>query len=286
MMSDIRDRIFESLVGRDFKATVFVEEPGILAGMPGALIEAEAVGCTPHALAKDGDPLNAGEAILHLQGSPIQLAKAEETVMGALAKPSGIASATRQLVDRAGKRLRIVGGGWKKMPGTLKEMVREAARIGGAEPRIDDPPFLYLDKNYVRLLGGIEKTLDAAAPLCGYRRVVQIGSGALPLEEETRIAVGKGVSTLFVDTGDICDLKVVIRTLAELGARDQIKLAFGGGVTLQEVDGLAELGVNALCIGRAIVDAPLLSFRMEVLTSEDGLAAGPIAQQPGGTDNA
>ncbi|MEE8398896.1 MAG: hypothetical protein V3S89_07810 [Desulfobacterales bacterium] len=285
-MSDIRDRIFESLVGRDFEATVFAEEPGILAGMSGALIEAEAAGCTPHALAKDGDPLNEGEAILHLQGSAIQLARAEETVMGALAKPSGIASATRQLVDRAGKRLQIVGGGWKKMPGTLKEMVREAVGIGGAEPRIDDPPLLYLDKNYVRLLGGVERTLDAVSHLDGYRRVLQIGSDTLSLEEETRIAVKKGVSTLFVDTGEMGDLDVVIRTLVELGVRDQIRLAFGGGVTLQEVDRLAERGVDALCIGRAIVDAPLLNLRMEVVVSENGLTAGPIAQQPGGTDNA
>ena len=266
MVPDIRDQIFKSIAGRGFEAMVYAEEAGILAGMSGALTEAGDAGCVPEALGKDGDRLADGKAVLRLQGTAAQLAKAEETVIGALAKPSGVATATRKMVDRAGKQLRIVGGGWKKIPRALKTMVREAASVGGAELRIDDPPFLYLDKNYVRLFGGLEKTLEAVRPLRKYRKVVQIGSPRLSLEEETRIAAKEGVSTLFVDTGKIHDLHAVIRTLTKIGMRERIRVAFGGGVRLQEVDTLAALGVNALCIGRAIVDAPLLNMRMEVIS--------------------
>ena len=265
MTADIRDRIFQSIAGQHFTATVSAAGNGVLAGMPAALAQAHEVGCTAKALADNGDVLGEGTATLELQGSPSALAAAEESVMGALAKASGIATATRQLVDRADSRLQIVAGGWKKMPRALKEMIRDAVHVGGAEGRIDATPFLYLDKNYVRMFGDVAATLEAVAPLAEYRTVIQIGHCPQSLAEETRVAVERGVSTLFVDTGNIGDLHTVISTLDQLGARRRVRLAFGGGVGLDEVEELARLGVDALCIGRALVDAPLVDFRMQIV---------------------
>ncbi len=264
MTLDIRDRIFESLAGQTHRATVSVAEAGMLSGMSAALTESKLAGCLPEDLAADGDALVEGQAILRLRGSAKALARAEETVIGALAKSSGVTTATRRLVDSAGSALKIVGGGWKKMPRTLKAMIRDAVHVGGAAPRIDEPPFLYLDKNYVRLFGGVAETLSAVAPLEGHRTVIQIGSGLASLEAETHLAIEGGASTIFVDTGDMADLPVATETLSRSGATRHARLAYGGGIELDQITALAELGVDALCIGRAIVDAPLLDFRMEV----------------------
>lgn len=276
MTLDIRELIFQSLAGQHFTATVLAAGNGVLAGMSAAIEQADEAGCRAQALADDGDVLADGTAILALQGLPMALAAAEESVMGALAKPSGIATATRQLVDRAGSRLQIVAGGWKKMPRVMKDMIRDAVQVGGAQARIDATPFLYLDKNYVRMFGGVAATLDAVAPLAEYRTIIQIGHCPQSLQEETRVAVAHGVSTLFVDSGDIGDLHDVISTLEELGARRSVRLAFGGGVGPDDVEELALLGVDALCIGRAIVDAPLVDFRMEIAEPESRSIEGRI----------
>ncbi len=279
MTLDLRDRIFESLAGQRFRAAVVAAGDGVLAGMSAALAEAGAVGCRVRALVADGALIVDGTRVLELTGVPKGLALAEEVVMGALAKPSGIASATRRLVDCAAARLQIVAGGWKKMPRAMKQTVRQAVQVGGAATRIDQAPFLYLDKNYVRMFGGVAATLDAVAGVKGHRTVIQIGAGPESLEQETRVAVAHEVSTLFVDTGDICDVQRVLATLAELGARDHLRVAFGGGVGCEQVEELARLGVDALCIGRAIVDAPLVDFRMEILEpvqmAADGCAVAP-----------
>lgn len=276
MTLDIRELIFQSLAEQRFTATVLAADNGVLAGMSAAMAQADEAGCTAQALVDDGDVLADGTAILELQGLPMALAAAEESVMGALAKPSGIATATRQLVDRAGPRLQIVAGGWKKMPRAIKDMIRDAVHVGGAQARIDARPFLYLDKNYVRMFGGVEATLEAVAPLAGYRTVIQIGHCPQSLQEETRVAVAHGVSTLFVDSGDMGDLQSVISTLEELGARHRVRLAFGGGIGPDDVEELARLGVDALCIGRAIVDAPLVDFRMEIVKPESRSIDGRI----------
>jgi len=264
MTHDIRDRIFESLFGQRFSAAVVADEAGIVAGVSGALSEAMAVGCSAQPLVADGDSVEAGAKLIELIGAPKELAITEECVIGALAKPSGIATATRQLVDAARPHLQVVGGGWKKMPSVMREMVRHAVTVGGAQSTIDDAPFLYLDKNYVRIFGGVAATLEAVDSMTEFRKVIQVGDDDCSLEEDTRTAVEYGVSTIFVDSGDMADLSCVIDMLEELSARDRTRVAFGGGIRLDRIDDLVRLGVDALCIGRAIVDAPLLDMRMEV----------------------
>lgn len=269
MTHDLRDQLFEALSGQRFSASVVVMADGIVAGMEGALCEAKAVGCAARALVLDGEFVAAGARILALSGSPKALALAEECVVGALAKPSGIATATRELVERAGAQLQIVGGGWKKMPRALKEMVRHAVCVGGAHLRIDEAPFLYLDKNCVRMFGGVPATLKAVSGMVGYRKVIQLGDDGMALEEETRIAVEFGVSTIFVDTGEVGDLNCVMDALEDLCARSRVRVAFGGGVGHEHIDELVQLGVDALCIGRRIVDAPLLDMRLEIEKPEE-----------------
>lgn len=264
MTHDVRDQIFESLSGQRFAAALVAAEDGMVAGASGALSEAMAVGCSAQPVVADGDIVEAGARIIELIGTPKELAIAEECVIGALAKPSGIATATRRLVDAAGPHLQIAGGGWKKMPGLMREMVKHAVGVGGAHPAIDEMPFLYLDKNYVRMFGGVAATLKAVDAMTGFRKVIQIGDDGLSLEEETRTAVQYGASTIFVDTGDLDDLSCVIGTLETLSARGRVRVAFGGGIRLEHIDDFVRLGVDALCIGRAIVDAPLLDMRMEV----------------------
>ena len=275
MAHDVRDRIFETLSGQRFAAVLVAAEDGIVAGVSGALSEAMAVGCTARAVVIDGEFVEAGAKLVELIGLPKELAMAEECVIGALAKPSGIATATRKLVDAAGPHLQIVGGGWKKMPALLREMVRHAAAVGGAHPAIDETPFLYLDKNYVRMFGGVAAALKAVEAIIGYRRVIQIGDNGLSLEDETRTAVQYGASTIFVDTGDPGDLNCVIDTLESLSARGRVRVAFGGGIQLEHIDKLVRLRVDALCIGRAIVDAPLLDMRMEIGNPEPALLSKP-----------
>jgi nicotinate-nucleotide pyrophosphorylase (carboxylating) len=44
-----------------------------------------------------------------------------------------------------------------------------------------------------------------------------------------------------------------------------VRLAFGGGVQLTDIDRLRELDVDIVDVGRAIVDAPLLDMRFRVV---------------------
>lgn len=261
---DVREELLRGVLPDCVTVSIVVDQAGVIAGMPGARREAERLGLSVVRMAANGSRVEAGTEIARLTGTPRQIVMAEEVLIGALAKPSGIATAARRFVARANGRPRVVSGAWKKMPAAMKEMVREAAAAGGAEPRIVAGPFAYLDKTWVELLGGIRESLAAVAHLEGHTKVVQVKGRYGDVASEAREAVEHGADIVFIDTGRLADVPAVVECLAGLGLRDTVRLAFGGGVALDDVDALKALSVDIIDIGRQIVDAPLVDMRLEI----------------------
>jgi len=53
--------------------------------------------------------------------------------------------------------------------------------------------------------------------------------------------------------------------LNQKGLRDELKIAFGNNVKIEDIDRLKKMDVDIIGIGREIVDAPLLDLRMEIV---------------------
>lgn len=77
---------------------------------------------------------------------------------------------------------------------------------GGADFRIANPPFVYLDKNYVRILGGIEPALGTVESL-DVPKVIQVRGEMANLAGEAVLAARLGATILMVDTGRVEDLR-------------------------------------------------------------------------------
>jgi nicotinate-nucleotide pyrophosphorylase (carboxylating) len=265
MEQDIRDEIFKGAAAETITATISAEADGILFGVAAARLRAADLGLTVTARAEDGKRVRWGDVILLVQGPPKAIAQAEEVLLGTMAKPSGIASATAEAVRRAAGRVDIVAGAWKKMPPELKPVVRGAVLAGGGAFRIADDPFIYLDKNYLRILGGIRPALDATAHLKGYKRIIQIRGEHQSIAEEAALAATGGADIVMLDTGDPEDIERVAVCLRRLGLRDRVRIAFAGGVVLGDIETLAAEDIDILDVGAAIVDAPLLPLRFDVV---------------------
>ena len=275
MGRDIRDEIFRGITGQPVTAMVSAEADGILFGLEAARRHAADLGLTVTARAEDGKRVRWGDIVLLVQGPPKAVAQGEEVLIGAMAKPSGIATAAGEAVRRAataaqaaGGRnvpLRIVSGAWKKMPPEMKHTVRSAIVAGGAAFRIADGPFLYLDKNYLRILGGIRGALEATTHLSDHACVVQLRGEQRAIADEAAEAAESGAAILMLDTGDPEDIDRVASRLRALGLRDRVRLAFAGGIALQDIEALAARDVDILDVGTAIVDAPLLPLRFDVV---------------------
>jgi nicotinate-nucleotide pyrophosphorylase (carboxylating) len=266
-MPDIRDNIFRGIEMRQVIVSIIADDEGIVVGTDAVRQAANELGLSIDSLLDEGSPVSKGDKIGSFSGTPKQVAVAEERLIGLMAKPSGIATAARRFVEKAGRRPEIVSGAWKKMPGSEKEMIRRAIITGGARYRICREPFLFLDKNYVKMLGGVSESLRAVADLNGHLRVVQLKGVYGDIALEACEAVEHGADIVFIDSGNHDDLKRVGEKLRESGLRDRVKIAFGSGICLEDIESLKSLDVDILDIGRQIVDAPLLDMRLEVVES-------------------
>lgn len=265
MSDDLRDVIFASLGNARFTAEVRVTSAGLVCGVEMAARKAREVGCEVVSGAEDATMASPDVPILVLRGSAKAIAMAEDCVPGAIAKPSGIARAARRAQDLAGGRVRVVSGAAKKMPVEIKEQVRRAIHRGGGSGRIADGPFVYLDKNYVRIFGGVRRTLAAVAGMQGYTRTIQLRGLVEDIAAEARAAIEMGADILMVDTGDLADLDLVAALVREAGRRAAVTIAFSGDIELEDIARIAEHDVDILDIGRAVIDAPMVDIKFDVV---------------------
>ena len=265
MTYDLRDDIFAGLEGRRFTAELRVTTPGVICGVEDAAEKARGLGCEVlHAMA-DAEAATPHEPILIIRAPAKEIAIAEDTILGAIAKPSAIARAARRAQEIAGDRVRIVSGAAKKMPIEIKPQVRRAIHRGGGSGRITPPPFVYLDKNYVRMFGGVRQTLAAVAVLEGHTRCIQLRGLVEPLEDEARAAIEMEAEILMVDTGEIADLDRVAEMVRAAGRREVTEIAFAGDIALEDIPAIAAHDVDILDIGRAVIDAPSVDVKFDVV---------------------
>lgn len=267
-MKDIRDILFRDIENKKYRAVLSADRAGVLAGTDEAKRRAADIGIELEMCRKDGDDLSRGERFANFLATPKQIAVAEEILIGSLAKASGIATAARTAVMLADGRLKIVSGAWKKMPPELKNLVRSAVSAGGASFRIAEPPMLYIDKNFVRMLGSVEAALGAAAEIKNTTKCIQIRGDLDDIVAETRQAIAGGACIIMVDTGRVDDFCVCRDFLISEGIRNRYKIAFAGNLEFEDIIAMADLGVDILDIGKRIIDAPLLDMRLDVICEE------------------
>jgi len=261
---DLRDIIFASIKEERFEAKITANENGVVVGIKKVVVKAEELGIDIETYVEDGDEVKVNEVLIKVIGDPKQLALAEDHLMGLLGKYSGIVTAARKAKELAGKRLKVVSGGWKKMPGVLKRSLREAIKLGGLTPRMTNKPFIYLDKNYVRMFGGIEETLLAVGSI-DRASVIQVKGEFKSIAEEVLAAANNGAEVIMVDTGILEDCHTASQVLREEDLRDDVKLAFGGGIKISEIPQLRDEDIEIIDVGREIVDAPLLDLSFDVI---------------------
>lgn len=262
---DLRDAIFQSIEGQVVTAVLRADDDGLIVGIPDFQNTADDLGLDVRFVIDDATYVSAGDKIAEFRGAPKQIAKAEERLIGMLAKPSGIATQTRKFVEAAGDDVRIVSGAWKKMPMVLKHVIRHAIRSAGADFRITRMNFVYLDKNFVRMLGGIRQTLVATSHIEDHEKVIQIKGDYDDITREAIEAAEAGAHIVFIDTGDIDDIDRVSAALKQADLRDKVILAYSGNIQLADIPALRKKDVDRIDIGRAIVDAPLLDMKIDVV---------------------
>ncbi|KUI29283.1 hypothetical protein AU194_20635 [Mycobacterium sp. GA-2829] len=260
-LSNLPRRITAELVGgltRRYSAVVSPTEPGLVAGT--ALVHPASADPAGRwdILAVEGESADRGQPLVYIEGSAWEISVAEDHVMGVLGFAGGVARRGSEIKAEAPAGLRVVCGGWKKLPAQLKPVLRAGLDVAGLSHRLLDGEFVYVGKNQVAMLGGVPAAVTAARGLDNGPVSVQVVDVAQALE-----AADAGAEVVMVDTGRLADLEAVSSAMHACGA--DVLLAYAGGVNATQLRRIANLGAHIVDIGRAVLDAPLWDLHMEVV---------------------
>ncbi len=261
---DVRDALLAPVAGRRFRLEITARQPLVVAGSRRLAARARELELAVEWVAEEGAHLAAGACVCRAVGLASQVARAEEQLLGFVGKASGVATAAAELVALARGRARIVCGAWKKVPAEVRADLRQAVALTGAGTRMLDRPFVYLDKNHVRMLGGVAPAVRHARSLEGRAVVVQLRGETGPIADEAEAAAGEGADLLMIDTGELADLAATAERVRTRLPAGTAVLAFGGGVTAATLPAVIAAGAEVVDVGRAILDAPLIDFRLDV----------------------
>ncbi|WP_422747395.1 carboxylating nicotinate-nucleotide diphosphorylase [Mycobacterium sp. WMMD1722] len=243
-------------------ASMITREPGVIAGVELAtLVLDEVIGADGYRVihrVDDGARLDAGDALLTLEGPTRGLLTAERTMLNLICHLSGIATATAAWVAAVSGTPTAIRDTRKTLPG-LRLLQKYAVRVGGGQNhRMGLGDAALIKDNHVAAAGGVGAALRAvraAAP--GLPCEVEVDS----LEQLDEI-LGEGVELILLDNFPVWQTQIAVQRRDTRAP--QVKLESSGGLTLASAADYAGTGVDYLAVGALTHSVRVLDVGLDV----------------------
>ena len=247
------------------KAVLKIKQDGILAGVEVAekIFAYKDPRTIFTILKKDGEMMKAGEMAFEVEASVHTILQCERLVLNCMQRMSGIATLTRQYVDRLyGHKTKLLDT--RKTTPNFRLLEKEAVRIGGGvNHRFGLYDMIMLKDNHIAYCGGIENAINEAW------KYVQKKNLDLKIEIETKnledvqnvIAVGKGkVSRIMLDNFTPAQITEALKLIGE-----DFETEASGGINLDNIEDYAESGVDYVSVGALIHQAKSLDLSLKAV---------------------
>ena len=228
----------------------------VLAGLPVAIEVFKRLAASAEITleAGDGARLRAEAVIARLEGPAAGLLSAERTALNILQTLSGIATLTGAYVDRIEGTGAVLLDTRKTLPG-LRALSKYATALGGATNHrlaLDDG--VLIKDNHIAVAGGASEAT---------RRAKAAGLKDIEVEcdtiEQVKEALDAGGDRLLLDNMAPETLREAV---AVTGGR--VPLEASGGVTLENIAGIAATGVDFISVGAITQSAPAVDIGLDL----------------------
>src|SRR3954453_358618 len=196
------------------EAIMAAGQPGVVAGLEAGLLAFELLdpSLEIERLAPDGSRVERGQAVARISGRARPVLAAERTALNLVCRLSGVATATRSLVDAIeGHKAKIVCTR-KTTPG-LRILEKEAVRLGGgANHRFGLDDAMLIKDNHVAMAGGGGQAVRRAKAAGGVAQALRRAKAAaghlvkIELEVDTldqlAEALDEGIDAVLLDNMD------------------------------------------------------------------------------------
>ena len=232
-------------------------QPGVVAGLDFALTAFRLLDPAIQIRVEkpDGTRLAPGDVIAAISGPARGILTAERVALNFMSHLSGVASATRSIVDAiAGHKARICCTR-KTMPG-LRAAQKYALRVGGGSNHrfgLDDA--VLIKDNHVAIAGGVRPAVERARASVGHLVKIELEVDTLDQLEE---ALALGVDAVLLDNMGPAMLR---QAVAMVGGRAITEAS--GRITPATATEVAASGVDLISIGWLTHSATVLDIGLD-----------------------
>jgi nicotinate-nucleotide pyrophosphorylase (carboxylating) len=206
--------------------------------------------------AADGDRIAAGTVLAELSGPARALLTGERVALNLLGRLSGVASATRGIVDAvSGTKARVVCTR-KTTPG-LRALEKHAVRAGGGfNHRFGLDDAVLVKDNHLAIAGGVAEAVRRARAAVGHLVKVEVEVDTL---EQLAEALSCEIDAVLLDNMPLARLAEAVAMVA-----GRLITEASGGITAQTARAVAETGVDLLSVGWITHSAPALDVALDL----------------------
>ncbi|MBV9718872.1 MAG: carboxylating nicotinate-nucleotide diphosphorylase [Candidatus Eremiobacteraeota bacterium] len=246
---------------RTATARIVARRPGVVAGLPFAALAFRLLddGVEIDARIGEGGRIGAGGVAAQIAGPARAILTGERTALNLLSRLSGIATATRTLVDLvAGTRAKIADTR-KTTPG-LRALERYAVACGGGSNHrfgLDDA--VLIKDNHLALAGSVREAIEAARARVGHTVKIEVEVESF---DQLREALAQPIDAVLLDNMTPTQLVEAVRLVD-----GRVATEASGGVTEANVVEIARTGVDVISVGWLTHSAPALDFSLEMAVS-------------------
>lgn len=245
------------------KAVLKIKQEGILAGVAVAQKIFSMVDPAVHftIYKRDGEPMHKGEIAFEVQSTIQTILQCERLVLNCMQRMSGIATLTRQYVNKLqGYHTKVLDT--RKTTPNFRLLEKEAVRIGGGiNHRFALYDMIMLKDNHIDYAGGLQTAIEKAY------NYVQANNPDLKIEVETRSLtdvqtvynIGKG--KVFRIMLDNFSPEEVVQALQVINGEFETEAS--GGINLDTVEAYAKTGVDYVSVGGLIHQAQSLDLSLK-----------------------
>ncbi len=215
--------------------------------------------CAWEEIVNDGDRVSPGDTLARVTGKARAILSAERTALNILQKMSGISTLTSLFVEAvAGSGVKIKDTR-KTLPGLRWISKYAVAAGGGHNHRAGLYDGVLIKDNHIKAAGSIAAAVGKARENVGEDFSVEVETKTM---EQVKEAVSCGVDVIMLDNMDVREIEEAV------GLIDRRALVeVSGGVTLENVKGMARSGVDFISVGALTHSAPCLDISFDVLNS-------------------
>jgi len=242
------------------EAQWLAKAPGVIAGLPIAsrifyLLDPN---IQWEALIEEGECCQPGQVIARLSGSSDNLLLGERVALNLTMRLSGIATLTRQYVNKiADLPIQLVDTR-KTTPG-LRLLEKYATQVGGARNHrlgLDDA--VMIKDNHIAAAGGIGEAIANIRDQIPYPLTIEVETETLDQVEE---ALKHGADIIMLDNMSPDRMRQAVKKIRDRNPR--IKIEASGNITLENIRTVAETGVDYISTSAPITRSSWLDLSMK-----------------------